>query len=140
MLGTRDPMISNERGARWNPPNVPTLYASLDRDTAIAEGDHLIALQGRPLKTVRSIHTIGVELHNVLELTDEHLLETLGLPPSTRESDDHGPCRIVGGAAEWLGHDGILVPSARCSGTNVAIYVAKMRPTARLEVIKHEAL
>jgi RES domain-containing protein len=76
MLGTRDSMIPNERGARWNPPNVPTLYASLDRDTAIAEGDHLIALQGLPLKTVRSIHTVAVELHNVLELTDEHLLNS----------------------------------------------------------------
>jgi RES domain-containing protein len=133
-------MIPNLRGARWNPPDVAALYGSFELDTAIAEGDHLIAVQGLPLKTSRTVYTIGLELHNVLELTNEDVLEKLGLPPLVREADDPTPCQVVGGAAEWLGHDGIIVPSVRHSGQNFVIYTAKMRPTARLEVVSQQAL
>jgi RES domain-containing protein len=35
----------NTRGARWNPGGVEALYTSLDRPTAVAEGDYLIQSQ-----------------------------------------------------------------------------------------------
>ncbi len=140
MLGRRDPINPNLRGARWNPPNVLTLYASLDRDTAIAEGDHLIAVQGLPITIERNLYYIGLELENILDLRDDALLNSLGLSPAERVADDHTACQLVGGAAEWLGHDGILVPSARHANSNLAIYVAKMNPGARLEVLARETL
>jgi len=40
----------------WNPPGVAALYASLDQSTALAEGDHLIAVQSVPLKVTRTIY------------------------------------------------------------------------------------
>jgi RES domain-containing protein len=140
MLGRGDPMKPNLRGARWSPLDVPALYAAIEKDTAIAEGDHLIAVQGLPVTTERNLYTIAVELENVLDLRDDALLNSIGLPKSVREDDDHRACQLVGGAAEWLGHDGILVPSARHLGTNLAIYVAKLNPAARLEVVAAETL
>jgi RES domain-containing protein len=140
MLGGRDPMIPNLRGARWNALDVPALYAAIERETAIAEGDHLIAVQGLPLSTRRDLYTVAVELENVLDLRDDLILTSLGLPADARASDDHTACRLVGGAAEWLGHDAVLVPSARRAGTNLAIYVAKLNPRARLEVVSSETL
>jgi RES domain-containing protein len=140
VIGSRDPMNPNLRGARWNPADVPTLYASFERDTAIAEGAHLIAVQGLPMSVERNVYTVAIELENVLDLRDDALLASLGLPPEAREDDDHRACQLVGGAAEWLGHDAILVPSARDAGTNLAIYVAQLNPGARLEVVASETL
>ncbi len=41
---------------------------------------------------------------------------------------------MVGGAAEWLKHDGILVPSARALGTNLVIFPNQQSATYRFEV------
>jgi len=49
------PDKANGRGARWNPPGTDALYASLERDTAIAEAEHQMAMQpARPRADLRS--------------------------------------------------------------------------------------
>lgn len=45
MFGTHPPDQENTRGARWNPPGVVAIYVSRERHGAIAEGDHVIAVQ-----------------------------------------------------------------------------------------------
>lgn len=39
MFGDDPPTRINDKGARWNPAGVPAIYCSLDRATALAEGD-----------------------------------------------------------------------------------------------------
>ena len=43
MFADNGPLLENRRGARWNPPGVPAIYASLERETVLAEAEHQIA-------------------------------------------------------------------------------------------------
>jgi RES domain-containing protein len=128
------PDIPNGRGARWNPPGVSALYMSLDRDTALAEADHHIAVQPLRPRAKRTLHTLDVKLGSVLDLTDLEFLASLGVSRESLEGDDHSACRSVGGAAAYLGHDGILVPSARHSGVNLVIFTDNLEPDGVVRV------
>lgn len=136
VFANRDPTMPNQSGARWNPPDLATLYCALQRDTAVAEGDHVVAVQGLRMKASRWIHSLDVEVRNVLDLTADDVLAGLGLPRVLREADDHTACRTVGGAAAWLGHDAILVPSARHDGNNLVVFMANLAPDAILEPLE----
>jgi RES domain-containing protein len=123
MFGAHPPVRANTTGARWNESPLAAIYASCERETALAEAEYYIAAQPLRPKARRVLYTIRVSLKNVLNLTAPGLLDRLGITIETLQNDDQSPCRIIGGAANWLGHDGLLVPSARRSGgTNLVIY------------------
>jgi RES domain-containing protein len=122
MFGSIPPERENQLGARWNPPEVPAMYCSLERQTAIAEGDFQIAAQPLRPKATRRVHRIQVSLTSVVQLTDWKVLEHLGVVQASFDSVEPPRCKEIGGALAYLGHDGILVPSARCSGINLIIY------------------
>jgi RES domain-containing protein len=104
------------------PPASP-IYASRERETALAEADYYISLQPLPLRVKRTLFTIRVGLKNVMDLTGNELLRRLGITDDVLCSIDHIPCRTIGAAVSWLGHDGLLVPSARRrGGTNLVIF------------------
>jgi RES domain-containing protein len=77
VLGDVAPLRANTRGARWNPPDVSALYTSLERETAIAEGDFLLSLQPVRPSVTRWIVQIQVTLQRVIEI-DEGTLHKLG--------------------------------------------------------------
>jgi RES domain-containing protein len=86
------------------------------------------------------LYTIHLSLKNVLDLTAPNLLTRLGIIDEVLAGIDHSPCRTVGGAVNWLGHDGLLVPSARRrGGTNLVIYQQDLA-TSAFEVTDEEAL
>jgi RES domain-containing protein len=122
MLGGYPPERPNTRGARWNPPQVAAIYTSLDRATALAEAEYRLGLEPFRLRTERKIYTISVKLHEVLDLGRRDVLESLGIKRSDLEGLDFSGCQKVGGAAQWLGYDGLLVPSARSAGINLVIF------------------
>ncbi len=123
MFGDHKPARSNTGGARWNPPGLEAIYTSCERETALAEAEYYIALQPLRPKAKRTLYTIRITLRNVVDLTRPGILSQLGLTESVLSGLDHSPCRVIGGAVSWLGHDGLLVPSARRSGgTNLVIY------------------
>lgn len=110
-------------GARWNEPPLAAIYTSRERETALAEAEYYIAAQPLRPKAKRVLYTIRVSLKNVLDLTGPGLLDRLGITTDILQGDDQSPCRLIGGAVHWLGHDGLLVPSARrAGGTNLVIY------------------
>jgi RES domain-containing protein len=136
MLGASPPERANERGARWNPPGTAALYTSLAESTAVAEGDHLIAVQPIPTRATRTIYELDVSLSRVIDLSDVSRLEALGLTEADIGGDDLGPTQSVGGAVAWLGNDGLLVPSVRSAGgINLVVFVAKLPVDAVLEVV-----
>ena len=45
MFADYPPTRINTSGARWNPPGDSAIYASLERNTAIAEGEHALAIE-----------------------------------------------------------------------------------------------
>lgn len=124
----------NIRGARWNPPETPAIYTSLERTTALAEADYYIDLQPLRPRATRTIYTLSIALQSVLTLTDWSLLHAFGITEQTFSSQEYSATQIVGGAAEWLKHDGILVPSARAFGTNLVIFPNQQVATYRFEV------
>ena len=113
------PDRANSRGARWNPPGIAALYTSLSRDGVLAESNYLISAQGIAPTRARHIHTFELSLRSVLEVTDRMLLARLGVDEDALGSVDLSNCQRVGGAVERLGHDGLVVPSARSAADNL---------------------
>ncbi len=141
MFNEYDPARSNTRGARWNPPGVAAIYASLERETAIAEAEHAIASQPLRPRFSRQLYRVRVTLEAVADLTGAGILTDLGVDIQELTSPEHGPCRTIGGAAHWLGCDGMLVPSARSPhGTNLVVFTDRMNVDAALEVTSREDL
>ncbi|HEV7485276.1 MAG TPA: RES family NAD+ phosphorylase [Thermoanaerobaculia bacterium] len=123
MFGSHPPARANTGGARWNAPGLAAIYASCERETALAEADYYISLQPLPPRVKRTLFTIRVLLKNVVNLTGNELLPRLGITDDVLCSIDQIPCRTIGAAVSWLGHDGLLVPSARRrGGTNLVIF------------------
>lgn len=119
MFGEYPPEAENTRGARWNPPGVAAIYASLAREGALEEAEHQIAVQPVRPRARRTLYTIEITLTQVFDLTDTDLLHELGVGEAELAADDMVMCRDLGGAAHWIGRDGLLVPSAR-SATRIS--------------------
>ena len=140
MFGSYPPARSNTTGARWNDADLAAIYTSCERDTALAEAEYYIAIQPLRPRAKRTLYTIRVSLKNVLDLTAPRLLPELGINDSVLSNPDHSACRRIGGAVHWLGHDGLLVPSARrAGGTNLVIYGQDFS-VSEFEIISEERI
>src|SRR5436190_15283314 len=69
-FGSIPPEKENQLGARWNPAEVPAIYCSLERETAIAEVNFHISLQPFRPTTERRVHRIEVRVPAVVDLTN----------------------------------------------------------------------
>jgi RES domain-containing protein len=138
MFGDYPPDAENTRGARWNPPGVAAIYTSLAWEGALAESEHQIAVQPIRPRARRTIYTLELTFARILDLTDTRLLESVGVGPNQLTADDMLACRQLGGAVHWLEHDGMLVPSARSSNTNLVIFPANQSAGARFEILTAE--
>ena len=140
MFADYSPDRENTRGARWNPPGAPAIYASVERALALAEAEYQIGLQPVRPCVRRTVYRIAVTLGSALDLTERAALAGLGVGQAELESLDHAACQRVGAAVEWLGHDGLLVPSARGPGTNLVIFPNQQRADYEFKVIDAEVL
>jgi len=122
MFGDLKADRENVTGARWNPPEVPAIYVSLERDTALAEGEYLIRAQPLRPRAPRHLFTIEVKLSSVLDLSTRDAMEQLELFEKDFALTEYARCQEVGGTVAWMDHDGLLVPSARCAGRNLVIF------------------
>lgn len=140
MFASYPPERENTLGARWNPPGVAAIYASLERETALAEAEYQIGMEPRRPPVRRTIYRIRVSLQSVLDLSTPERLASLGLQLADLSGIDHAACRRIGGAVESLEHDGLLVPSARAGGTNLVIYPNRQGPDYEFRVLGREAI
>jgi RES domain-containing protein len=88
----------------------------------------------------RNSYTIEVALGSVIDLTGERDLMNLGLSDTDLAGDDHAACQLFSGAVEWLGHDGLLVPSARATGTNLVIFPNKQQAGYQFNIVDRKIL
>jgi RES domain-containing protein len=130
----------NVYGARWNPRDVEALYVSLDRATAVAEGDYLV--ESQPLRPVakRVIHKLRVSLASVVDLSLPGRLAALGIDDAALVGDDYSMCQSVGAAAAFLHLDGIIVPSVRSPGHNIVILFAGPQSVPEIQILESENL
>jgi len=138
VLGSYPPDLANVRGARWNPPEVSALYVSREEETASAEGARVLEVQSVPPRVKRSIYELDVDLERVLDLTIGSRLTDVGLNNDDLRGDNFEACQRVGGAVAWIGHDGLLVPSARVAGgSNLVIYTSNQAPESEIRSLRH---
>jgi hypothetical protein len=129
----QDPIAFSYNGGRWAPPSsyqsVPVLYTSLEREGAVAEMVSWLAMLIPPPSKPIIVHKLMVRASDVVSL-DAEALRTLGvdferygersyaamgeLPPSRTQE--------IGAALSFLGIDGLIVPSARKSCSNLIIF------------------
>ena len=72
------------------------------------------------------------------DLSDPDALADVGLSLQSLGDMDWSRCQVVGGATEWLGRDGLLIPSARAKGTNLVIF--PNRKKSELRVVASEVI
>lgn len=140
MFAGYPPDRENTRGARWNPPGTAAIYLGTTRDGALAEAEHHLSLQVPRPRTRRTMYEVEVTLSSVLDLTGKDVLADLGIDRGALIDPGMAVCQEVGGAAAWLEHDGILVPSARSPAVNLVVYPANREPGAMFEVRGEEEL
>jgi RES domain-containing protein len=134
------PERPNTRGARWNPPGTTALYTGFSLDVVRAESEHLVSAQGIPPSRARQMHHLSVRLKRVLQLTDIRLLRRFEIDDATLRADDYSKCQLIGGAVERLGHDGLIIPSARGPANNLVIFPNNVPFGDYFEVIATEPL
>lgn len=83
---------------------------------------------------------MDIKLSSVLDITDPATLARVGLQSQSLADTDWSQCQRVGGATEWLGHDGLLIPSVRSEGTNLIIYPNKHDLAKALKIISTEVI
>ena len=114
---------SGTRG-RWNSPSggFEVLNTSLTSDCSAAEFEAFWSLfEQRPDRLALN-WTVKVRLNHVVELDFEQL-EELGMRRSEYERRNYSRTQEISDGLNYLGCDGLIVPSARYEGRNLVVYV-----------------
>lgn len=125
-------------GGRWNPPNsFATLYLGLSVKAVEAEFHRLAQRSGRDPADFLPRHLLKyeIELGAILDLTDAKARDALGLTDEQLRSNDPDFCQRIGEAAHHLGREGVRAPSATGTGHVVAVFVERLLPTSRLDLV-----
>ena len=143
MLNDYPPDRENTQGARWNPPDTAAIYTCLEPAVCIAEVEYGLARQPRPVRAdlKKTLYELEVSLAAVFDLRpllDE--LATVGIGHAQLFADDMALSQEIGHLVTWLGSDGLLVPSARHTGTNLVIYPNRATDAYRFEVIDRQEI
>lgn len=132
-----DPTAASTNGGRWAPPpneepSFPVLYCSLEKDGAIAEVASYLAEQTpMPAKGLR-VHELVVTASETLTLGRLELGE-LGVDPSQYGERNYWQTQKIGAVVNFLGMDGLLVPSARWKCENLIIFTDNHSLNEKLE-------
>jgi RES domain-containing protein len=125
----RDVLQGYPSKARWDPGTFDVLYASLKREGALEEIHFHLSRQPVFPSKIRSIlHRIAVETRRTLRLADLSAVAALGVSVETFRSLDYSRTQEIADAADFLGFDGMLVPSARYPCQNLVFFMDKFGP------------
>ncbi len=135
-----DPIAPSRNGGRWIPRDeCPVLYTSCEREGALAEVSfHLAQHTPLPSKPI-SLHRICVDTEKTINLivTD---LEELGVDMNMYGAINYQITQQIGSAVNFLGFDGLIVPSARWKCENLIIYSENYPLENELELLESEEI
>lgn len=130
----RDPLKGSSLSSRWSGGDYSVLYTACEREGALAEvGFRLSSEPIWPSRLQHLLHEIKVECEKVIDLSDFHSLERLGVETAKYQNRDYSVTSRISAAAAFLEYDAILVPSARFKCSNLVIF--NERPNS-LELVK----
>ena len=135
-----DPLAGSYNGGRWMRRDAAAIiYTSLVREGALAEiVFHFSQLNPRPTKAVK-VHRLNVVAHRTLRVirTD---LAALGVAYAEYQGVNMPRTQEIGAAAEFLGCDGLIAPSARWPCDNLMLFPDRAGIDASLELIHSETI
>ncbi len=131
------PLIHSAREGRANAKEIPCLYLSNDRDTAMSEvrpwiGSHVSVGQFKILRDLTLIdcsleHAVKPIYHCPPEMQERavwsHIDHAFSKPVSLEETTaDYAPTQILAEAFRKNGYDGVFYKSLLGSGFNIALF------------------
>jgi hypothetical protein len=136
----RDPLRGSSASGRWGAPGeLEVLYTSEQSDGALAEVGFRLSLEPVwPSLVQHQIHVLAVKAKRTLRLVDMHELENLGVDASRYETFEYSATQAIAAAAHFLEFDGILVPSARFSCSNLVLFTDRVSHTGLLQLVSSE--
>lgn len=124
----RDPLQGHASAARWDPGSFDVLYTSMEPTGAVAEIYFHLSNQPVFPAIAYQLHEIRVVTMRTLKLLDTSVLTSLGLDAVQSKKLPHERTQAVGDAAVFLGFDGMIVPSARWSCSNLILFTDAISP------------
>jgi hypothetical protein len=136
----RDPLRGASANGRWDAAGeLEVLYASEARDGALAEVGFRLSLEPVwPNLIQHEIHVLAVKTERMLRLVNMSELEKLGVDIARYESFDYSATQATAAAAHFLEFDGMLVPSARFSCNNLALFTDRVSAGGQLQLVSSE--
>jgi RES domain len=136
----RDPTAPSTNGGRWGKQGRNSiLYTSLAKEGAIAELSYhfgqLTPVPSKPFNVAKL--KIRSERNLRLVRTD---LEALGITGELSALPNNELTQEVGDVVDWLGLDGLIVPSARWKCENLILFFENGRPDLALELVETEEI
>lgn len=136
----RDPLRGASANGRWGAAGeLQVLYASEAREGALAEVGFRLSLEPVwPSRIQHEIHVLAVNTERLLRLVDMRELEKLGVDIAGYQSFDYSATQAIAAAAHFLEFDGMLVPSARFSCNNLALFTDRVLPGRQVQLVSSE--
>lgn len=142
----RDPLQCSASGGRWDDGTFDVLYTSMSRSGAREEMRfHL--MRGQPVIPSRvsyRMFEIDLGLERALKFLDLEALGAVGLRTETfgrlsyAQKNDEYPCtQEIAEVAHFLDFDGLIVPSARSTVSNVVVFCDKVESLRDSAVTDH---
>jgi hypothetical protein len=136
----RDPLQGHPSAGRWDPGTFDVLYTSMEAEGAVAEIHfHLSRQPVFPSMIRYGLHEIAVRTTKTLYFADLSALAPLGVEGARYREILYGRTQAIGDAADFLGFDGLIAPSARWPCRNLVIFTDRLGPPG-LEVLSSFAL
>lgn len=117
----RDPLEPGRLG-RWNPGSFTALYASCEKDGAIAEVYYHLSKAPVFSTADKLLYKLSVKTQATLCLDDISVLHKLGVEGTNRIDASFTRCQEIGAAAHLLEYDSLLVPNFRWDCLNLVIF------------------
>jgi hypothetical protein len=138
----RDPLRGSSANGRWGAPGeLEVLYTCEQRDGALAEVGFRLSLEPVwPSLIQHQIHILAVRAERTLRLVDMRELENLGVDISRYETFEYGATQAIAAAAHFLEFDGLLVPSARFTCSNLVLFTDRVSRTGHLQLVSSETV
>jgi hypothetical protein len=125
----RDPPMGHPSAGRWDPGTFDVLYTSLHRDGAAAEISFLLSRQPVYPSHIRfNVHEIAISASAILRFDEMKSPAPLGVEERLYADVRYGRTREIGDAAQFLGFDGLIAPSARWACLNLVLFTDRFRP------------
>jgi RES domain-containing protein len=142
----RSPLLASSPKGRWDDGSFDVLYTALTADTARAEL-HFHLTRGQPVfpsGLKLHLHELLITARRTLVFESVEALTPFGVSPAEFGTLDHARLQVeyavtqqIGEAAQFLGVDALIVPSARWPSSNLVILVGNLADHALRNVADH---